>query len=34
VVQGGGLLDDDWSRWVRDEIFVEIPYMVRQLSVF
>jgi hypothetical protein len=34
AVQSDGWLDGDRSRRVRHEIFGEIPYLVRQLSVF
>jgi hypothetical protein len=34
VVEGDGWLDEDGSRRVRHMIFVEIPYLARQLSVF
>jgi hypothetical protein len=33
-VESGGWLDDDRSHRVRHEIFGEIPYLARQLSVF
>jgi hypothetical protein len=33
VVDGGGWLDEDWSRRVRHEIFSESPYLSRHLSV-
>jgi hypothetical protein len=33
-VESGGWLDDDGSSRVRHEIFDEISYLVRQLSVF
>jgi hypothetical protein len=34
AVEGDGWLDEDGSRRVRHMIFGEIPYLVRQLSVF
>jgi hypothetical protein len=34
AVESDGWLDDDRSRRVRHEIFDEIPYLARQLSVF
>jgi hypothetical protein len=34
AVEGGGWLDDDRSRRIRDEIFGKIPYLAHQLSVF
>jgi hypothetical protein len=34
AVESGGWLDDDGSCRVRHEIFGEIPYLARQLSVF
>jgi hypothetical protein len=34
VVEGDDWLDGDRSRRVRHEIFGEIPYPARQLSVF
>jgi hypothetical protein len=34
AVESGGWPDDDRSRRVRHEIFGEIPYLARQLSVF
>jgi hypothetical protein len=34
TVEGDGWLDEDESRRVRHMIFGEIPYLVRQLSVF
>jgi hypothetical protein len=34
AVESDGLLHGDWSRRVRHEIFGEIPYLARQLSVF
>jgi hypothetical protein len=34
AVECGSWLDEDWSRRVRHEIFGEIPYLARQLSVF
>jgi hypothetical protein len=34
AVEGDGWLDVDGSRRVRHEIFGEIPYLARQLSVF
>jgi hypothetical protein len=34
AVESDGCLDDDRSRRVRHEIFDEIPYLARQLSVF
>jgi hypothetical protein len=34
AVESDGWLDEDWSRRVRHDIFSEIPYLVRQLSVF
>jgi hypothetical protein len=34
VLEGDGWLDEDGSRRVRHEIFIEIPYLVHQLSVF
>jgi hypothetical protein len=34
VVEGESCLDDDGSRRVCHEIFGEIPYLARQLSVF
>jgi hypothetical protein len=34
TVEGDGCLDVDGSRRVRHEIFGEIPYLARQLSVF
>jgi hypothetical protein len=34
AVESGGWLDDDGSSRVRHEIFGEIPYLARQLSVF
>jgi hypothetical protein len=34
AVEGDGWLDVDGSRQVRHEIFGEIPYQARQLSVF
>jgi hypothetical protein len=34
ALEGNGRLDEDGSRQVRHVIFVEIPYLARQLSVF
>jgi hypothetical protein len=34
AVESGDWLDEDWSHRVRHEIFSEIPYLARQLSVF
>jgi hypothetical protein len=34
TVEGDSWLDEDWSHRVRHEIFSEIPYLARQLSVF
>jgi hypothetical protein len=34
AVEGDSWLDEDCSRRVRHKIFGEIPYLVRQLSVF
>jgi hypothetical protein len=34
AVEGDGWLDEDGSHRVRHEIFGEIPYLARQLSVF
>jgi hypothetical protein len=34
VLEGDSWLDEDGSRRVRHEIFIEIPYLVHQLSVF
>jgi hypothetical protein len=34
AVESGGWLDDDRSCRVRNEIFGEISYLARQLSVF
>jgi hypothetical protein len=34
AIEGDGWLDDDGSRRVRHEIFGEIPYLARYLSVF
>jgi hypothetical protein len=34
VVESDGWLDDDRSRRVRHEIFSEVPYLARELSVF
>jgi hypothetical protein len=34
AVESDGWLDEDRSRRVRHEIFDEIPYLARELSVF
>jgi hypothetical protein len=34
AIESGGWLDDDGSRRVHLEIFDEIPYLARELSVF
>jgi hypothetical protein len=34
AVESDDWIDGDWSRRVRHEIFGEIPYKARQLSVF
>jgi hypothetical protein len=34
AVEGDSWLDEDLTRRVRHEIFGEIPYLARQLSVF
>jgi hypothetical protein len=34
AVESDNWFDEDWSHRVRHEIFGEIPYLARQLSVF